>query len=97
MGNAPHLLDIGGCNFHHIHNVVSYATSAFGEAIEDFAMGVFAFFKHRTGLCEEFKEVQSMCDVPVKHHLQFVSTWWLSIQPVVSRLVEQWQPPKGIL
>lgn len=87
---APYLLDIGGCSLHHIHNTVSYATSAFGEEIESFVVDVFAFFKHRTGLCEEFKEAQAMCDVAEHRIMRFVSTRWLNILPIVSRLVEQW-------
>ena len=89
---VPNILDIGGCSLHHIHNAVSYATSAFGEEIENFAIDTYSFFKHRTGLCEEFENIQALLDVAEYQILQFVSKRRLSIRPVVERLIEQWVP-----
>lgn len=91
---APNIIDIGGCSLHHIHNAVSYATASLGEDIEDFAVNVFAFFKHRTGLCKDFKNVQAILDIAEHRVLRFVSTRWLSVLPVVDRLVEQYEALK---
>lgn len=87
---ASHLLDIGGCSLHHVHNAVSYATSKLGDEIEEFAIDVFAFFKYRSGLWEEYSGLQVLMDIPEHHLLRFVSTRWLVMLPVVNRLLEQW-------
>ena len=91
---APHLLDIGGCALHYIHNSVSYATESLGDEIEEFAVDVHSFFKHRTRLCDEFKEVQTLLELPEHIVLRFVGTRWLSILPVANRLLEQWDALK---
>ena len=49
---APHLLDIGGCSLHHVHNGVSYAIDAFADDVEQFAVDIVSFFKHRASLWE---------------------------------------------
>ena len=87
---APHMIDIGGCSLHHIHNAVSYATGQLGDDIEEFVVDIFAFFKHRSGLWEDYAELQSLLDIPEHHILRFVSTRWLVMLPVVNRLLEQW-------
>ena len=71
---VPHLLDISGCSLHNVHNTVSYATKAFGDEIKNFPIDIFAFFKYRTGMCDDFKAAQEMCDVAEHHILQLVST-----------------------
>ena len=88
---APNILDYGGCSLHHIHNAVSYGTDAFGEEIEEFAVDLFAFFKHRSGLQDEYKGVQVLLEAEEHKLLRFVSTRWLSLLPVVQRILEQWE------
>ena len=58
---------------------------------EEFEIDVFSFFKHRTGLWEEYEEVQSLLEVEEHKILRFVSMRWLSMLPVVKRLLEQWE------
>ena len=86
---APNILDIGGCSLHHIANAVSYATASLGDDIENVAVDIHSFFKHRSGLCEEFRNMQVLLDLPEHRILRFVSTRWLSVLPVVKRLLEQ--------
>lgn len=87
---APHLLDVGGCSLHHVHNAVSYAIDALDEDVEEFTVNIFGFFKHRAGLWEEFQGIQKILEIEEHRILRFVSTRWLSILPVISRLLEQW-------
>ena len=87
--HAPNIVDIGGCSLHHVANAVSHATSALGNDVENFALDVFAFFKHRSGLLEDFRGMQTILDLPNHCILRFVSTRWLSVLPVVERLLEQ--------
>ena len=87
--HAPNIVDVGGCSLHHVANAVSHATSALGDEVENFALDVFAFFKHRSGLLKDFRGMQTILDLPTHRILRFVSTRWLSVLPVVERLLEQ--------
>ena len=91
---CPNLIDLGGCSLHHISNAINHATGALGEEIEEFAIDLHSFFKHRTGQFEEYQHVQSLLDVPEHSMLRFVGTRWLCILPVADRIVEQWSALK---
>lgn len=78
------------CNLHVIHN-------AFGSGLkeppftllEEYADNVYKWFKQSTGRREEYKESQELLQVSENYFLQYVSCRWLTIIPVLQRLVEQ--------
>lgn len=74
-----------------VHNAVSCAIDAFDNDHEEFAVNIFAFFKHRAGLWEEFQGIQKISKVEEHRILRFVSTHWLGILPVGSWPLEQWE------
>ena len=88
--HCPGLIDIGGCSLHHISNAISYGVGSLGDTIEEFAVDVHAFFKHRTGKAEEYKDLQHILDLPDHRILRFVGTRWLCMHQVAKRLLEQW-------
>ena len=87
---APQLIDFGGCSLHHIHNAVSYACESLGSEAEYFADDIFLFFKYRTSLYHKYQLIQQLLDLEEHKILRYVSSRWMSLLPVTSRLIEQW-------
>ena len=65
------------------------------EQLEDFIQDTSSFFSHHVQFAEKFSEIQEIFDVE-KHKLLKYCVGFVSIYPVVERLVEQINPVKKL-
>ena len=93
---APHLIDIGGCSLHYVHNAVKNATHFLykAECIEEFLQDVNTFFNTHVEFAEDFSKLQE--ELQVKQHclIQYTVVRFLSIYRAVNRVIEQYSPLK---
>lgn len=61
---------------------------------EDLARDVYNFFKSSCKRYAQLKDFQDFCTVEPHHLLRPCQTRWLSLEMVVCRILEQWQPLK---
>ena len=54
---APHLLDINGDIWHHIHNIVQKFPTTFGNFLENLFQGIFRDFHLSSDLLHQLKEI----------------------------------------
>ena len=55
-------------------------------------MDIHSFFKISSARREDFKFIQLEEEVETHTFLRHVPSWWLTLGPVVDRLIEQWEP-----
>lgn len=86
----PHLIGIGMCNIHVVHNSFGKGIAVFGAECEQLAIDLFYWFKKSAPRREDFKLMQ--IDVAVEEHflLRHVSCRWLSLEPALCRMNELW-------
>jgi hypothetical protein len=86
------LVDIGSCNLHVVHNAFRHALCAVPSwSIEEFITDVFYWFKNFPSRQEDYVTVRNAItdDDTNKNFLQFVDNRWLSMGPVVTRVLQQ--------
>ena len=83
----PKLVDIGSRNLHVVHN-------GFGKGLEteakNLCLELYLWFKCSAARKEYFKSVQIELDLDKNFILRHVSCRWLSLQPAIARILEQW-------
>ncbi|KAL1475024.1 hypothetical protein MTO96_037591 [Rhipicephalus appendiculatus] len=87
---SPHLLDIGECTLHKVHNAFSVGLHAFAKDLDTFVIDVHSYFKSAARNAD-FKEVQRNLGLPALEFLRHVSSRWLTLLPGVERIVEQFE------
>ena len=88
----PGMINIGTCNRHVVHNSFCKALDAYGSPVDDLAVAIHSFFKILSARREDFKFIQLEEAVDTHTFLRHVSSRWLTLGPVVDRLIEQWEP-----
>lgn len=86
------MINIGTCNLHVVHNSFCKALEAYGSPVDELAMDIHTFFKISSARREDFKFIQLEEEVDTHTFLRHVPSRWLTLGPVVDRLIEQWEP-----
>ncbi|KAJ8918500.1 hypothetical protein NQ315_015205 [Exocentrus adspersus] len=77
-----------------MHLCASHAAEKLPGAIEDLARDIYAYFKNSSKRLLELKEFQQFLKIKPHKILKVSQTRWLSLQAVVDRILEQWEPLK---
>ena len=85
------LVDLGSCSIHTIHNTFGKGLEKCGKEIEQLCMDLHALFKYSAARHEDLREVQIEMDLDLTNFLQHTVVRWLSIEPAVKRILEQWE------
>ena len=88
----PGMINIGTCNLHVVHNSFCKALEAYGTPVDDLAVDIHSFFKISSARREDFKFIQLEEEMETHTVLRHVPSRWLTLGPVVDRLIEQWEP-----
>ena len=88
----PGMINIGTCNLHVVHNSFYKALEAYGTPVDDLALDIHCFFKISSARREDFKFIQLEEEVETHTFLRHVPSRWVTLSPVVDRLIEQWEP-----
>ena len=91
--HAKHLIDIGGCSLHHVSNSVSNSLPELHrfEFIEQLLQNTSAFFSFHIQFAEKFTDIQQIFNLESHKLLQYTEIRFLSVLPVVDRLIEQYE------
>jgi hypothetical protein len=89
--HLPTLIDIGTCSLHKVHNAFSKGLDDFGSDSEDLSVKLFYWFKHSSARREDLKIVQFSLELDEVFMLRHVPSRWLTLQPAVKRILEQWR------
>lgn len=87
----PFLFTIG-CMCHSLHLCSSAAARMIPTSVEILARNIYLYFSHSPKRQAEYKEFQESFNVKTHKILKTSSTRWLSLENVVSRILEQWTP-----
>jgi hypothetical protein len=84
------LIDTGSCNLHKVHNSFGKSISAFGDDAERLTIELFYWFKRSAARREDFRDVQIDLDLDDNFLIRHVSCRWLTLQPAIERVLQQW-------
>ena len=79
------------CICHTAHLCASHACERLPRTAEDLVRDIYNYFCHSAKRQEEFKVVQSFCNVEPHKLLRLCQTRWLSLHSCISRVIEQWE------
>jgi len=86
------LVDVGSCNIHTVHNAFGKAMGVLESwGIDSFLDQLFKFFHQTASRKEDYSQIQALMEVENHVLLRYVSNRWLSIGPVLERVIEQWK------
>ena len=85
------LIDLGSCTVHTIHNAFGKGMEQFGKEIDQLCMDLHSLFKYSAARWEDFKELQMEMDLGVHNFQQHTEVCWLSIEPSIKRILEEWE------
>lgn len=90
------LIRVGSCNLHIVHNSFKYAMTHAANHwnIEDFLDTVFKFLHKYPARKEDFRGVQIEVGTKEEMIMRFVSNRWLTLIPVITRIINQWEALK---
>ncbi|XP_049310267.1 uncharacterized protein LOC125778069 [Bactrocera dorsalis] len=80
------------CSCHSLHLCSAYACKKLPGQIEQLCRNIYKFFAHSPKRIEEFKDFQDYCSVQPHKILGISMTRWLSLEAVINRIIEQWNP-----
>ncbi|XP_045510218.1 uncharacterized protein LOC123705479 [Colias croceus] len=84
----PHLFMMK-CICHSFHLCASYACKSLPRGVEDFTRDVYNYIQNSPKRLGDYKEFQSFLEIKPHKLLHPAQTRWLSLLPVVKRLLEQ--------
>lgn len=87
----------GNCHAHIIHNTVRKALDQLSVDIENIVLKVYGFFSISAKRRIDLKEFCEFCDTEFHEILRHVVTRWLSLNPAITRLLQNWLPLKSYL
>lgn len=87
--NNHGLVDISTCNLHVVHNSFGKGLEVYGNQIEELAVDIFFWFKSAARR-EDYSTIQSSLQLEEHAFFKHVDCRWLSLLPVVDRLLEQY-------
>uniref|UniRef100_H3AK16 HAT C-terminal dimerisation domain-containing protein n=1 Tax=Latimeria chalumnae TaxID=7897 RepID=H3AK16_LATCH len=85
----------GNCCAHIVHNAVRHALNKLSVDIETVVLKVYGFFSVSAKRRENLKEFFVFLDVQWRKILQHVTTRWLSLNPAISRMLQNWAAIKS--
>jgi len=83
------------CCAHIVHNSIQYAADSLPIDIESIVCKVFGFFHIYTVRVETLKEFCKFIDIQYKEILFHSKTRWLSLQPVIDRIIAMFSALKS--
>lgn len=87
--DVPHLCVVK-CICHSFHLCASYASQKIPRFVEDITRDIHNYFNSSPKRTSELQEFQNFCNVKKHKILHPSQTRWLSVQSVVSRILEQY-------
>ncbi|KAL6461146.1 hypothetical protein MHYP_G00311120 [Metynnis hypsauchen] len=87
----------GNCHAHIVHNTVKKALDKLSVDVENIVLKIYSFFSTSAKRRESLKEFCEFCDVEFHEILRHVVTRWLSLNPAITRLLQNWVPLKSYL
>ncbi|XP_034038426.1 uncharacterized protein LOC117521185 [Thalassophryne amazonica] len=87
----------GNCHAHIVHNTVKKALDKLSIDVENIVLKIYSFFSTSAKRRESLKEFCEFCDVEFHEILRHVVTRWLSLNPAITRLLQNWVPLKSYL
>lgn len=89
QNEVNHLLDVGGCSLHYVHNSVKHACEVIDAIeLEQLISDVYNFFRYNDDA--DYKLATEIMEVEYHKFLRHVETRWLQCLPVIERLLEQY-------
>lgn len=89
---SPGLVNIGPCNIHVVHNSFAAGLKAVEHwGIEEFLLDIHQWFKYSAPRKEDYSKVQELLDIDEHAFMRYVSSRWLSMVPVIQRVIEQFE------
>lgn len=90
------LVNIGSCNLHKIHNSFGKGLKCVEHwSVESVLTRLYYWFHKYPARKEDLMKIQEELEVNEEQILRYVSNRWLSIVPVISRVIEQFRPVKS--
>uniref|UniRef100_A0A671TRE5 DUF4371 domain-containing protein n=1 Tax=Sparus aurata TaxID=8175 RepID=A0A671TRE5_SPAAU len=87
----------GNCHAHIFHNTVKKALDKLSVDVENIVLKIYSFFSTSAKRRESLKEFCEFCDVEFHEILRHVATRWLSLNPAITRLLQNWVPLQSYL
>ena len=85
----------GTCNLHIVHNSFGDGLKVVSQwNIEDFLTKLFYYFHKYPARKEDLREVQELLELQKQTLLRYVSNRWLTIVPVINRVISQFEALK---
>ncbi|KAF2901839.1 hypothetical protein ILUMI_04350 [Ignelater luminosus] len=88
------LIDIGSCNIHVMHNAFRKGLQKVGNECAEFVISVFYFFNDWPARREDYAAIQTKMGITNHNFLKHVPTRWLTIEPAITRILEQFESLK---
>lgn len=90
------LIRVGSCNLHIVHNSFKHAMTHAANHwnVEDFLDTVFKFLHRYPARKEDFRGIQIEVGTKEEMIMRFVSNRWLTLIPVITRIINQWEALK---
>ncbi|KAG8192189.1 hypothetical protein JTE90_009953 [Oedothorax gibbosus] len=84
---CPELVNVDTCTLHKVHNCFSKALENLPFDIDEFATDLFGFFKLSAARREDLLGIEKLLECEEKFLIRHVSSRWLSLGPVISRIL----------
>ena len=85
----------GKCHAHRVRNTVKHALDNLSIHVENVVLKIYSFFSSSAKLRESLKEFCEFCEIEFRELLRYITTRWLSLNPVVSRILQSWTTLKS--
>ena len=87
----PGHVDLGSCGIHVIYNAFGKGLEQHGKEIDQLCMDLHSLFKYSAARHEDFRQIQFEMEVELCNFQQHTEVRWLSIGPVIKRILEQYE------
>lgn len=85
------IFDFGTCVLHKVHNGFAEALNELSFDFDGFATDLWFFFKNSSPRREDYKLVELVTSIECQVMKKHVSSRWLSMKPVLQRIIAQWE------
>ena len=82
-------VDLGSCVVHVIHNGSGKGLDMCGKDIDQLCLDLHAIFKYSAARREDYQQLQANLGADIETFQQHTKVRWLSIGPVIRRVLEQ--------
>nr|XP_037268146.1 uncharacterized protein LOC119159479 [Rhipicephalus microplus] len=93
----PHILDVGDCCLHKVHNSFGRGLDAFGSDVEAAVVDAYYFLKSSAVRSSSLKAHQEAPGLPENVFLRHLNSRWLTLGPAVGRFIEQFDAIKNVV